>query len=305
MRKHAPKRASRTALAAVLFSVAVAAAALSAPGDAMSQARPAEVPVLVIWDNADRNSVKRTSHIAKTFMSEINRQLKRNWLQPIDEATAAGRLGWEVGDRLSRNQLFRLLRNIRESGQFSDVRAVVLLRLRMAMRRTAAGAILSVEFEVEVRDFLSLESVNNFGIPPQRYPAPPDCRGPCISKLVSGAAPDLAAVAARILARTLEPYRSGSVNRAYTVTFRDFDRVEMRAIVGVMASEFPGYKNHRHISVAPGIGRYSYVSSAGPGKLEEWLSILLGDMNFALDKDVLIRVSGAEVTLVKVAPPGR
>ena len=51
----------------------------------------------------------------------------------------------------------------------------------------------------------------------------------------------------------------------------------MLAIVSVMASEFHGYKNHHRVSVTPGIGRYSYLSSEGPGKLEELLSILLGD----------------------------
>ena len=303
--KHAPNRAWRATTAAVLFSVAVAAAALSAPGDAMPQTPPVEIPILVIREDGDRSSVKRNSDISRTFMSELSRQLKRNRFRPIDEVEAAARLGVDIGDRLTRNELFALLRNIRESGDFSNVRAVVLLRLRMAMQGTGAGANLLVVFDVEIRDFHSLDFVDEFGIPPHRYPAPSQCGTPCISRLVSGAAPDLAARAARILAGMLKPHRDGSVTRTYTVTLRDFEPSEMLAIVSVMASEFPGYKNHRRFSGTPGLGRYSYVSSAGPGKLEEWLSILLGDMNFVLDRDVRILVSGSEVTVVKIAPPDR
>ncbi|MCY4550828.1 MAG: hypothetical protein OXC28_20895 [Defluviicoccus sp.] len=303
--KHAPKRGSRTTAVAVLFSMALAAATLSAPNEAMSQTRPVEIPILVIRDDGDRSSVKRSSQLSEIFMSELNGQLKRSWFRPIDEVEAAARLGLDVGDRLTRNQLLQLLRNIRESGRFSEVRAVVLLRLRVAVRRIGTSANLAVAIEGEVRDFLSYEFVNDFAIPPRRYAAPPDCGAPCISQLVSGAAPVLAAFTARILARQLAPYRDGSVTRAYTVTLRDFVRAEMDAIVGVMAAEFPGYKNHRRFGTGPGIGRYSYVSSAGPGKLEEWLTILLGDMGFAVDRDVQILIDGVEVTVEKTAATRR
>ncbi|MDE0001648.1 MAG: hypothetical protein OXQ29_03010 [Rhodospirillaceae bacterium] len=303
--KHDPKRGLRSAVAAVLFSLAVAAAALFAPGEAISRTDPATIPVLVIWDDGDPDSVKRTANHSRAFMSELKGELKRRWFQPIDEVEAAARLGLDVRDRLTNNQLFELLRNIRVSGKLPHVMAVVLLRLRIAMQRTGAGATLSVEFGGEVRDFISLEWVDDFRVRRrQPYPVPSECGAPCISKLVRGAAPDFAAVAAEILARKLRPYRDGSVNRGYTVILRDFDRVEMRAIIDVMAREFPGYRSHRLVSSAPGTRSYSYQSSAAPGKLEEWLSILLGDMGFALDKGVRILIDGPEVTVVKIAPPG-
>lgn len=303
--KHDPKRGSRTTAVAILFSLAVAAAALSAPGEAVSRTDPAIIPVLVIWDDGDPNSVKRTANHSRAFMSELKSELKRFWFQPIDEVEAAARLGLDVRDRLTYNQLFELLRTIRASGKLSDVMAVVLLRLRIAMQRKSAGATLSVEFEGEVRDFISLEWVDDFRLAQRPRPAPSGCGTPCISKLVSGAAPDFATVAAEILAQKLRPYRDGSVSRGYTVILRNFDRSEMRAIIDVMAREFPGYKSHRLVSSAPGIRSYSYQSSAAPGKLEEWLSILLGDMGFALDKGVRILIDGPQVTVEKIAPPGR
>ena len=55
----------------------------------------------------------------------------------------------------------------------------------------------------------------------------------------------------------------------------------------VMAEEFPGYKTHTLISQEPAVRRYSYITSAKPGKMEEWLTILLKDMNFDPDKEVV------------------
>ena len=45
-----------------------------------------------------------------------------------------------------------------------------------------------------------------------------------------------------------------------------------------MADEFPGYRSHTLMSQDPAVRKDEYVTSAKPHKLEEWLTILLGDM---------------------------
>lgn len=88
----------------------------------------------------------------------------------------------------------------------------------------------------------------------------------------------------------------------YTVTLRHFATGEARKIVDVMAREFPGYRSHTLMSSDAATRRYSYVTSAQPHKMEEWLTILLGDMNFNPDTDVSIAIHGAEITVEKLNP---
>ena len=86
----------------------------------------------------------------------------------------------------------------------------------------------------------------------------------------------------------------------YTVTLRYFDRREALTIIGVMADEFPGYNTHTLLTADQATRKYSYITSAKPHKLEEWLAILLEDMNFNPDKEIRIAIDGADITVEKI-----
>ena len=88
----------------------------------------------------------------------------------------------------------------------------------------------------------------------------------------------------------------------YTITLRYFTTGQARTIIDVMAHEFPGYRSHTLMSSDSATRRYSYVTSAGSHKLEEWLTILLGDMNLNPDTDVHINIQGAEIILERLHP---
>lgn len=92
---------------------------------------------------------------------------------------------------------------------------------------------------------------------------------------------------------------------SYTVTLRYFERREALIIIGAMADEFPGYKTHTIISREPAVRRYSYLTSAKPHKMEEWLTILLRNMNFDPDKEVVTLIKGNEITIEKILPAPR
>ena len=88
----------------------------------------------------------------------------------------------------------------------------------------------------------------------------------------------------------------------YTVTLRYFAPSEAMNIIDVMAREFPGYRSHTLMSSDTATRRYSYVTSAQPHKMEEWLTILLGDMGLNPDTDVNIAIEGVEITMEKLNP---
>ena len=95
----------------------------------------------------------------------------------------------------------------------------------------------------------------------------------------------------------------------YTITLRYFTANEAMNLIDVMAHDFPGYRSHTLMSSDWATRKYSYVTSAQAHKLEEWLTILLSDMNLNPDTDVHINIEGAEIALEKLhatsggAPP--
>ena len=100
------------------------------------------------------------------------------------------------------------------------------------------------------------------------------------------------------------PWRGGghTIQIPYTITLRYFDRREALTFIGVMADEFPGYNTHTLLSADQATRRYSYITSAKPHKMEEWLTILLGDMNYNPDKEVWIAINGTDITVEKIVP---
>ena len=94
--------------------------------------------------------------------------------------------------------------------------------------------------------------------------------------------------------------RGHGVTTPYAVTLKSFERREALSIIGVMADEFPGYREHTLVRSEPDVRQYVYVSTAKPGKMEEWLGILLGDVGFKIDQDVTIAIQGHEIVVEKV-----
>lgn len=199
-----------------------------------------------------------------------------------------------------------------------------------------------VRINGEVYDVVGNNKVGDFEIAQRQFPAPADClkpeqRGLCITEVVGERARELAADLGIVMATKLEHLRkvsvgggqarggsrgsgSGSeqavtgdargtrrggghsIQTPYTVTLRYFDRREALTIIGVMADEFPGYNTHTLLSADQATRKYSYITSAKPHKMEEWLTILLTDMNFNPDKEVRIAINGANITIEKIVP---
>ena len=87
----------------------------------------------------------------------------------------------------------------------------------------------------------------------------------------------------------------------YTITLRNFSRIDTLAFIGVMVEEFPGYQNHDLISLDSSEAQYLYETSASRAKLLEWINILLNDMS--LDEgDIMITFQANDVTIEKMSP---
>ena len=88
----------------------------------------------------------------------------------------------------------------------------------------------------------------------------------------------------------------------YRVVLRSFGDRDAHAITRAMIEEFPGYESHHLITSRSAFRRYEYRTTARSFKLEEWLSILLGDQGFDVDRDVRIQVQGTDIVVDQLAP---
>ena len=289
------------------------------------------IPVLVMSEDEDPTTVTRSSDIFKRVLAELKGAMQRHGFRMIDEESVAVDLGWTITDRRPKSDLLEAIKLMNRSHNAShQVRASVLFRVHAQARQLDFGTRVRTRIDGEIYDAASNQFLDAFEMPQEEYPAAADClrSARCIDEVVGDRAREIAAGLGEVLALKLERYsppRSGPAppprtrgvpadsGRAgrdtghglltpYTVTMRYFGSHEALAIVGVMAEEFPGYRSHDLMVKSAAVRRYEYLSSAKAYKLEEWLYVLLRDMGFDMDREILIQVQGTKVTIDKLTP---
>ena len=289
------------------------------------------IPVLVMSEDEDPTTVKRSSDIFKRVIAELQGAMQRHGFRMIDEESVAADLGWEITDRRPKRQLIETIKLMGKSDKAShQVRAWVLFRIHAQAKQLSFSTKVQTRIDGEIYDAASNQFLDTFEMPREEYPAPKDCLDNklCITEVVGDRAREIAGGLGEVLARKLARYSparqsSGSgtsvtggsvagggahtgaghgLMTPYTLTLRYFEDREALTIVGVMAEEFPGYENHDLIGKSPTVRRYNYLSTAKSAKIEEWLFILLRDMGFDAKSDVLIQVQGTEITVDKLIP---
>ena len=302
-------------LGALMMVLAISATRAWAQGDG--------VPVLVMADDEDRTSVKRSSPIFKRVMGVLRDGLKRQGFGMIDEESVAIALDYMVKDRSSRRAMVEVAEAARLSGKAQySAPAMALIRIVASMQpRGPRVVVLRLRMAMDIYDTRMKQFVQQYEMLARVFHAPSNCSEDlraCMNDFIperaGETAADLSVIMGRMLSQHLglsprgqpSPAAGGhAVTTPYAVTFKSFARREALSVIGAMADEFPGYREHTLARSEPGLRRYVYVTAANPGKLEEWLAILLGDMGFKVDQNVIITIQGNEIVLQKVKPASR
>ena len=301
----------------------------------MAQTEYDDVPVLVAAEDEDPTTVRRGSDIYKRTIAELKSPLRRQGFAVIDEEAVAVDQRWEIRDRRPKTELIGIAKAMARSETASHrVRALVLFRIHAAHEVVGGRGQVYARLDGEIIDAVGNRDVDYFQLPRWEFNAPLDCNELCKSEIVGDHASKMGGALGTTLAKQLASYRDQSVSdggragngsgeavtddgrsgtgtgsssghgiiTTYTLTLEDFGRMEALTIIGTMSDEFPGYKHHDLMRQMPSFRRYAYTTSAKVHKLEEWLTILLDDMGFNVDREIEFVIRGTDVTLHKIVP---
>ena len=326
----------KSTLAPALAVAAICGIAAAAFGNAANaqttETRPStNIPVLVMGEDSDPTTVKRSSDIFKRVLAELKGSMQRYNYRMVDEEHVAVELGFTIRERRPKTELIQMAQMFNQSGKARNrVRAWVLFRIHASAKKLSFATQVFTRIDGEIYDAVTNQFLDTFEIPQQKYPAPADCLDNklCITEVVGAKAREIATDLGDILAKkllryappkqvagpvTAQPGGAVPVTRApapahsgmvttYELALRHFDAREALSIVGVMSDEFPGYSSHELLSKGSAIRKYEYVTSATAAKLDEWLSILMNDMGFDIGTQVNVSVSGNEIVVDKLVP---
>ena len=301
----------------------------------MAQTEYDDVPILVAAEDEDPTTVRRSSDIYKRTIAELKSPLRRQGFAVISEEAVAVDQRWEIQDRRPKKDLIDIAKAMANSQTASHrVRALVLFRIHAAHEVIGGRGQVYARLDGEIIDAVGNRDVDYFQLPRWEFNAPFKCDTLCRSEIVGDHASKMGGALGAALSKQLASYRDQSVRdggrtgsgsgeavtddgrsgsqtgsssglgaiTTYTVTLEDFGRIEALTIIGTMSDEFPGYKHHQLMWQMPDLRRYSYTTSAKEYKLEEWLTILLDDMGFNVDREIAFVIRGDKFTLQKLVP---
>ena len=312
------QRFARPVAVPIGIAAILALAVLTTPFANAQQGTGTGTPVLVIVDDEDRDTVKRSSAIAKSILAALASAMPRFGLRMVDGERVARDLELHFPDRIPTAELIDALQiaGMSDKGEHFH-RASLLLQLRVRARNLGHGVRIQVGVNGWIHAARSGQLLDAIELPPEilgNLLAPVDCLGSpgCIEGVVGDRAQEIAELLARLVALKLDRYpglepwgtesnAEGDINR-YVVTMRNFLDMEALVIAGVMREEFPGSGSVELIRKSRGARTYEYMSSAAATELDEWFGILLRDMGFDTAGDVMVTLDGAEIIIEKVSP---
>ena len=297
-------------LLALATTVTFATACATFPPTASAQGKG--IPVLVMGEDEDPTTVKRSSDIFKRVFAELRGQMRRHGYRMIDQDSVAVDAGFTIRDRSSKADLIDFAKDLNKTGKATHrVRAWVLLRVHANAEQKKHSVMVRTRIDGEVYDALDNTQIAEYEMLRDEYPAPADCldgggrHNVCITEVVGDRARAIARGLGEALARELNrkvkldtgQHRDRAMELGYTVTLRNFDNRAALSIVDVMIDEFPGSRSIDLMEKTPTDRIYDFRTTAKAFKLDEWLEILFRDMGFDTTQEVLIQVKGTDILI--------
>ena len=317
---HVTAMASRSLLsalaAALLISCASAATvgrAADRSGDQGYGSREGPIPVLVLGEDLDPDTVPRHDPAYRRGVAELQAAMDRQGFRVVDEDAVAAGLGWRRPEGRGRIDLLEVAKLANASERGTDrVRAVVLFRIEGSVTDLSYTTRVDLHLSGEIVDAVGNRYLGGFDLPAETVSTAGRCPAyGCASQAVAARAQDLATELGAVLATRLAHLASPAGGRdaaqldgVYTVTVRHLSPEDAMAIFDVMTGEFPGYRSHALIRRGRALRRYEYVTTADPATLERWLTLLLVDMGLDPGGPVALSVRPGEIRIERVLPAG-
>ncbi|MGF1544884.1 MAG: hypothetical protein ACFB00_10345 [Parvularculaceae bacterium] len=298
-----------------IAAVAAAGVAAFAPASQGFAQGGTGVPIIVMAEDSDKNSVKRSSDIFYRVVSEMQEQFAREGFWVIDESFLAAELDWTIRDRRPRQELAEVVKLACLDGDaIVCPRAMSIMKIRAFTQDKGFATKVRVRVSGDVFDRQTNAFLGSWEAPRMEFPAPAGCKGVCIEEVVGDKARDVAISVGTVLRNKLAPYNdaekanvgqdrarapgagatasaapvtdargskraTGLVNR-YKINFRNFGRSELIEMQSIMTNEFPDFVKIDGIT-GPAENRIvNYASYAKSHKIDEWLHLMLLNLDY-------------------------
>ena len=278
------------------------------------------IPILMVADDFDPQSVKRSSDVMGRVISEIQEQFSRDDWRVIDEYFLAGKKDWEVQDRRPKEQLVGLMELACQDGDDTLCpRAMALIKIRAFAEPFGGATRIRVRVSGDVFDRATNRFLGSWEAPPEVFGAGKNCSGPCAEEVAGDHAREIAISVGTVLTEKLKRYnnaeltgdtgggrmtpigsRSNGDSQAlvnqYLIHMKNFTVEELQPLTATF-KEYPKYAKMGGMKGPPENRRYNYMSYAPIMDVYDWIELTFQQLDYA-PGDVHITVEDGRTILI-------
>jgi hypothetical protein len=281
------------------------------------------VRIMIAADDADPQSVIRSSDIYHRIQLPLNEEMKRYGYTALFEDAIAAELRWEIQDRSSKQKSIDLSKTACTSNKATLCpRVLVLIKTRAAALDRGFGTSAQVRMTGEMIDVNTNTYLGGWEAPTLDFPAPKSCNNVCIEDVVGDNARKVALNLADTLRKMLDQQALRSSSSAggavtgqgagsggglvnnFVVRFEHFQMQEVLPMKTIIETEFPETLD---ISMPEGGANsfsLNFSSRAKADKVLEWLHLMMEDRGYNLGKVKITTSGGSTFTIDRIVDDG-
>lgn len=162
------------------------------------------IPIVVMAEDSDPNSVKRSSDIFRSLITELQGQMQRYDYYVIQEEFMGGKTERLVRDRRPKTELVQFMDLASKSWDATlSPRAMVLVKIRAAVKSMGFASMGQIRLNGSIYDVKSKAYLGEWELPVREFPVPRRCDAVCISEIVEGEARSIATILSDTLNKRL------------------------------------------------------------------------------------------------------
>jgi hypothetical protein len=305
-----------------LATVSIGLIGFLAPVAAMAQQNFNGVRVMIAADDADPQSVIRSSDIYHRIQLPLNEEMKRFGYTSIFEDALLAETGGDRQDRLPKQKSIELAKWACTSNKATLCpRVLVLVKTRASARDLGFGTAAQVRMTGELIDANTNTYLGGWEAPTIEFPAPKACNNVCIEDTVGDNARKVALNLADTLRKMLDQQAlrapapssgavtgrsaaagNGLVNN-FVVNFEHFQMQEVLPLKAIIETEFPETLDVTMPTGGTNSFSLNFATRAKADKVLEWLHLMMEDRGYNLSK-IKITVSGDKFVVDRITDDG-
>jgi hypothetical protein len=273
--------------------------------------------VIVMGDDSDPATVRRTNDIYKRVIAEIRRPMRQKDYDILDEDILAVQLGFTYQPGMSKKEIISAVLLANKSKNVNTMsRFLVLMRIHVVSESMSFTKQIHTRIDGEIYDVSTGLFIDSYEIPKASFPVPLDCNDLCLIEQAGSHAREISSDLGATLTKQLSLFLSKSsgqgsalsfsgtgdtlaASTSYTFTLKNFRVGEISEIVKSLREISPGTVKLDLIESGASQRRYQFITRAPSDSIIDNITFLLGKLQLSED-DVKVGLSNQTISVEKL-----